>query len=76
MSMRTNKPYAVSLVFTALSAKNTINILLSLDAKGGAGAAAAASSRPSKLKIRPDEAMRILNIEPTELNRKILQEVS
>jgi hypothetical protein len=48
------------------------------DAKAGGAPAAAASTAAGvpRFKMRPDEALRILNIEKTDLTKKILDEVN
>ena len=51
----------------------SIFIVFSSDAKSGGAAQAAAKAK--KLKMRPDEALKILNLERHELNKKILTEV-
>lgn len=45
------------------------------DARGGAAAAGVRAARDTgRFKLRPDEALKILNIEPHQLNNKVLLE--
>jgi len=46
-----------------------------LDAKAGGAPAAVANAAATKYKMRPDEALKILNIEKEGLTKKILDEV-
>lgn len=48
--------------------------VLILDAKAG-GAPAAASAVTSRFKMRPDEALKILNIEKGDLTKQLLDQV-
>lgn len=52
------------------------SIPLRVDAKVGGAPGAATTAAPTKFKIRPDEALKILNIEKDGLTKTVLDEVS